>query len=159
FEGAGGTVSPDGTQAVWSPDGTQIAFCFADQVTTRYRRQLFTKPSDGSQGQTLLVDSLPPDSGVEDWSPDGRTILFLDRTTDSPYDLWTVRLDGDRTPKLFLGTKSEEKYGRFSPDGRWIAYTSNESGRTEVYIRAFTSTAPAQWQVSTDGGLFTAWSH
>jgi Tol biopolymer transport system component len=143
---------------VWSPDGKQIAFCVPGKATP-FRGELFKKPSDGSQGQTLLVDSLPATSEVDDWSPDGKTILFHDRTSDNGYDLWTVRLEGDRAPKRFLGTKFDEKYARFSPDGHWIAYASDESGRMEVYIRAFAGSAPAQWQVSTDGGLFTAWSH
>jgi serine/threonine protein kinase/Tol biopolymer transport system component len=144
---------------IWSPDGKQIAFCVPDPVTAPSRTRIFTKPSDGSQGQTLLLDSLPRASGVYDWSPDGKTILFHERSSEGGYDLWTVRLEGDRASKRFLGTRFDEKYGRFSPDGRWIAYTSDELGRTEIYIRAFTGTPPAQWQVSTDGGLFTAWSH
>jgi Tol biopolymer transport system component len=144
---------------VWSPDGKQLAFSVPGQATTPTLSRVFTKPSDGSQGQTLLVDSLPLASGVYDWSPDGKTILFHERTSENGYDLWTAQLEGDRAPRRFLGTRFDEKYGRFSPDGRWIAYTSDESGRTEIYIRAATGTAPAQWQVSTDGGLFTAWSH
>jgi Tol biopolymer transport system component len=78
---------------------------------------------------------------------------------DTGYDLWTAPLKGDRKPRLFLGTKFDEKNGRFSPDGRWIAFTSNKSGRSEVYVRALAAIAPAQWQVSTDGGLFPTWSH
>lgn len=148
-----------GWNPVWSPDGKQIAFFVPGQGATTSRAALFTKPSDGSQGQALRIDSLPPNGGVDDWSPDGKTILFHDRTPESGYDLWTVRLEGDRTPKRFLGTKFDEKYARFSPDGHWISYASDESGRMETYIRAFTGTAPAQWQVSSDGGLFTAWSH
>src|SRR5262249_18415096 len=85
--------------AVWSPDGKQIAFLVPDNTAMGYRRRLFTKPSDGSQGQTLLADSLPPNSWVEDWSPDGKTILFLDRTSAAGFDLWTVRLEGEQAPR------------------------------------------------------------
>ena len=152
FESAGNPV--------WSPDGRQIAFGSGYRTTSsRYSREFSAKPADGSQGQTHLVGPLPRMSALDDWSPDGKSLLFQDVNPDTGFDLWTVALDGDRAPMPLLGTKFDEKYGRFSPDGRWIAYTSNESGRAEVYIRALTEAAPAQWQVSADGGLFPAWSH
>ena len=81
-------------------------------------------------------------------------------------DLWILPLAGDRTPSVFLKTPFREVYGAFSPDGHWVAYHSNESGRPEVYVRAFVSpgaagtpasAAPGQRQVSTAGGILPTW--
>ena len=80
-------------------------------------------------------------------------------------DLWALPLEGDRKPALLLGTQFNEREGSFSPDMRWIAYTSNESGRPEVYVRPFLASGPSgapslgegKWQVSKDGGTLAKW--
>jgi Tol biopolymer transport system component len=81
-------------------------------------------------------------------------------------DLWVVPMAGDRTPSVFLKTPFTELWGAFSPDGRWVAYQSNESGRMEIYVRPFVPPGAAgtaagatggQWQVSTAGGTFPVW--
>ena len=88
-------------------------------------------------------------------------------------DLWVVQMTGDRTPSVFLKTPFREAYGAFSPDGRWVAYHSNESGRMEIYVRPFVppgtastlrlrsgqaaEAAGGQWQVSTTGGIMPLW--
>jgi DNA-binding winged helix-turn-helix (wHTH) protein/Tol biopolymer transport system component len=158
FEGAGNPV--------WSPDGREIAFG-ADGRGSRYFTAFFKKPADSSRNPEPIVDSLPDISALDDWSPDGRYLLYQSVNSRTGYDLWTAPLGGDRKPRAFLRTKFDEKYGRFSPDSRWVAYTSNESGKSEVYIRAFTDPAAGVgevrnetgWQVSTEGGLFPAWRH
>ena len=86
-------------------------------------------------------------------------------SSQTGYDLWVIPLDGDRKPRILLQTKFDEKLGRFSPDGRWVAYVSNESGRGEIYVRTFvdpTSDAErtgsvGEWQVSQRGGTFPTW--
>jgi Tol biopolymer transport system component len=148
---------------VWSPDSRQIVFRRADHF--------FTKPADNTQGELPVLDSLP---GVgrtvflpEDWSPDSRFLLYRNVNPQTGHDLWTLPLDGDRKPRVFLQTQFDEKYARFSPDGRWVAYTSNASGRAEVYVRAFAEAdadsgkdrAGRVWQISLEGGIFPAWSH
>jgi eukaryotic-like serine/threonine-protein kinase len=79
-------------------------------------------------------------------------------------DLWVVPMVGEPTPSVFLKTPFREAYGAFSPDGRWVAYHSNESGRNEIYVRRFvppdatgTPAAGGQWQVSTAGGIMPKW--
>jgi Tol biopolymer transport system component len=115
--------------------------------------------------EELLVES-PQDKNASDWSSDGRFILY--NSTDTPVrrDLWVRPMEGDRKPWVFLKTSFDERWAQFSPDGRWVAYESNESGRAEIYIRPFAAPAasgaadnPAagQWQVSTAGGRYPRW--
>ncbi len=92
------------------------------------------------------------------WSPDGKFFIYQTIDPKTGRDLWTVPLGGDHKPRPFHQTKFDEKYGRFSPDGRWVAYTSNASGRTEIYVTPLDGPAEGKiWQVSLDGGLFPAW--
>ena len=99
---------------------------------------LFVRPSNVSGERELLVKSDDALLTAPDWSPDDRFVVYtrmLRSATDS--DLWTVPLAGDRKPAVFLATPHIEAGGTFSPDGRWIAYESNVSGRNEVYVRPF----------------------
>ena len=156
FDGAGNPV--------WSPDGRQLAFGGGAKGGARYYARFYTKPVDSAQSEAAVVDSLPDVIGaLDDWSPDGALLVYQSVNSTTGYDLWTLPLVGERKPRVFLQTKFDEKYARFSPDGRWVAYTSNESGRSEVYIRAFADAganrAGGVWQVSLDGGLFPVWRH
>ena len=98
-----------------------------------------------------------------DWSADGRFLLYYSIDPQTNRDLWVLPLEGDRTPWVFLRTPFEERNGAFSPDGRFVAYQSNESGRDEIYIRPFAGPRAAasqvggQWQVSTAGGVYPRW--
>lgn len=131
---------------------------------------LYTKLTSGVGAEEPLVASGQVKVPTS-WSADGRYLLFhgLDPQTNS--DLWVMPMTGDRTPSVLLKTPFREAWGAFSPDSRWVAYQSNETGRPEVYVRAFTppatgaagsATEPGtgaggQWQVSTGGGLFPVW--
>jgi Tol biopolymer transport system component len=89
-----------------------------------------------------------------DWSKDGRFILYAENDPQTSFDLWVLSLTGERKAWPWLKTKSLELRARFSPDSKWIAFTANASGRSEVYLRAFEPNAPAaggQWQISTNG--------
>jgi dipeptidyl aminopeptidase/acylaminoacyl peptidase len=97
------------------------------------------------------------DKVVNDVSPDGRTLLLNIADPETGWDLWTVPVQGNRTPTVLLKTNFEERRGQFSPDGRWITYTSNESGQSEVYVRSGTG-ASGQWQISSGGGAFGRWA-
>jgi hypothetical protein len=128
-------------------------------------RDLYQKPSSGAGAEELLVES-PQDKTASDWSADGRFILHYSIDPQTAQDLWVMPMDGDRKPWVFLKTSFDERNGQFSPDGRWVAYRSNESGRMEVYIRPFAAPAasnaaanPAagQSQVSSAGGTFPRW--
>ena len=99
------------------------------------------------------------------WSRDGRFLLYGTTGSKTGADLWVLPLEGNRKPVLLLGTPFNEGLGSFSPDMRWIAYTSSESGRNEIYVRPFLasglSEAPAlgegKWQISNDGGAEPKW--
>lgn len=136
---------------VWSPDDRQIAF----QSDRSGVHQLYLKNADGTGGDQLLLNSNIFDI-AEDWSSDGRFILFSRLDPIKRFDLWILPLFGDRTPFLFVTTPFGECCGQFSPDGRWIAYSSNESGRGQIYIRPFPGPGQAM-QISIDGGSAPRW--
>jgi Tol biopolymer transport system component len=142
---------------VWSPDATQVVF----RSTRKGPSDLFIKPANGATDEQPLLVSQQNKTPL-DWSRDGRFLLFsvLDAKTQS--DLWVLPMapsNGStdaRKPFPIVQTSFDETQGQFSPDGRRIAYTSNESGRDEVYARPF-SDAGGKWQVSTGGGSQPRW--
>jgi len=148
--------SAEESASVWSPDGDRVVF----NTNRKGHFDLYQKASSGSGAeQELLVDTR--DKYPIDWSPDGRFILFgVGATGATAYDLWVLPLFGDRKPFPFLQTPFGEVSGRFSPDGRWIVYASDESGRSDVYVAPFTGrggTPGSKWQISTAGGTQPRW--
>jgi Tol biopolymer transport system component len=124
--------------------------------TRNGRRNLYQKLSSGTGDDELLVES-QQNKTAGDWSVDGQSVLYS--VLDDPKtgrDVWVLPLTGDRKPFAFLNASFDERLGQFSPDGRWVAYGSNESGRQEIYVRPFPK-ADAQWQVSTGGGIWPRW--
>ncbi len=137
----------------WSPDGSRIYFS-SDRDTGTYA--MFWKPADG----TGIAERLTTSDEAQftgDYSPDTPTILFVQIDDEIDPDIMTLALDKDAQPEVFLQTQFAEGFARFSPDGRWIVYASNESGRTEIFVRPFKH-GGGKWQVSTDGGRFPNWS-
>jgi len=146
---------------VWSPDGSRIAFRSARAATLG---DIYLKSSSGAGEETLLL-SADQFATPHSWSADGRFLLYNDGSQQTRRDLWAVPMTGDPVPFPVLQTSFLDQWGRFSPDGRWIAYVSDESGRAEVYVRPFVApdagVAPAvvgQWQISTEGGMYPIWS-
>ena len=154
---------------VWSPDGSHLAFG-ADKPDIGIF-DLYEKSSDlaGEEEPLFKSDVHKVPSG---WSPDGRFLLFF--LPAGPTRVWVLPLDGaaaNRKPFLLEQSDFPQAAGRFSPDGRWIAYQSNESGRDEIYVRPFdasaapgsssTARAPVtgKWMVSKDGGEMPLWRH
>jgi dipeptidyl aminopeptidase/acylaminoacyl peptidase len=149
------TFHPSGENyPLWAPDGSRLAF-----VANRDRpalTQIFEKPSDGVGEERLLFSS---DSNVVrpvDWSRDGRTLLYDNQDPKTDGDLWALPLTGGRMPFPVVQTPYLEDQGQFSPDGRWIAFRSNRSGREEIYVQAFPGPAGSQL-VSTHGGSQPRW--
>jgi len=139
---------------VWSPDGMRIAY--AANRTGRF--QMFAKASSGVGAEEAMVGEPDADARPLSWSPDGRYIAFTRRQVKGPTrgDIWILPLFGDRKPFPFLQSEFEEAIANFSPDGRFIAYVSNESSRNEVYVAPFPG-AGGKWQVSTAGGSAPRW--
>jgi eukaryotic-like serine/threonine-protein kinase len=135
--------------AAWSPDGSRVAY------TCSQLRSLCLRPASGAGDEEVLLTS---DAAklVDDWSPDGRFLLFEEVSRKTTTDLWYLPLAGARKPSLYLQTPFDETHAKFSPDGRYVAYTSKESGRDEVYVQSFPA-AGGKWQVSTDGGDQAQW--
>ena len=129
--------APD-ERPVLSPDGTQVVF-------TR-NQKIIRKASSGIGAEETLADG-----ETTDWSPDGKHISFI-----KDGDLWALPLTSDKTPTRLVESKANDRRGRFSPDGKWIAYESNYSGRFEVYVLQFPPTSWRQ-QVSIAGGGSAFW--
>jgi Tol biopolymer transport system component len=136
----------DELASIWSPDGSRVVF----SARRKGYLDLYQKASSGSGAEEeVLAEGL--DKYPLDWSPDGRFILFSAMSPTTGVDLWVLPLFGDRKPLPILQTPFDEGLGQFSPDGRWIAYASNESGRSEVYVTPFPGPG-GKWQVSAAGG-------
>jgi len=132
----------------WTPDGTRIAF------GTRTGR-IFWKRADGSgQREELSRGEYPryPTS----FSPDGRSMAFVEIHPARQRDIWLMPMDGDRKATPLLASDADESGARFSPDGRWLAYVSNESGRDEIFIRRVDG-AGGRKRVSSEGGVGPVW--
>jgi hypothetical protein len=134
---------------IWSPDGKYIIFSSGRQGPS----SLYRKRADGSGDVERLTEAKTAQY-VSSWSGDGKYVVYNDQVNAN--DLWLLPLDGDRKPRPFLATAFSEDEGAFSPDGRWIAYQSNESGRREVYVRPLQGAG--KWQVSEGGGGYPRWS-
>ncbi|HEU5258703.1 MAG TPA: hypothetical protein VFU28_22100 [Vicinamibacterales bacterium] len=132
--------------AIWSPDGSQIVF----RSTSKGSSDLFRKPANGAgEEQPLLIT--PENKSSLDWSHDGRFVLYSIQNPRTASDIWALPMTGERKPFAVLESTYDEIEGQFSPDGRWLAYASNESGRYEIYIRTFPE-AGGKWQISPAGG-------
>ena len=150
FDGRG-NASP-----LWTPDGRFLVFQGPQGLS-------WARADGAGQPQSLLQAK----GTVFPWSftPDGKRLAYMEITTGS-YDLWTVPLEGGSTalragkPEVLLQTPFDERYPTFSPDGRWLAYMSNESGESEIYVRAYPEAASggAKWQISSGGGAYPSWS-
>jgi Tol biopolymer transport system component len=142
---------------VWSPDGTRIAF-----RTNRKGLVEFYQKSAGGGGtdEALLLEEAERNVGLTstqiyptDWSPDGKELVF---SAYSPADLWILSLSEPRTPSRVLDAPGDQLHANFSPDGRFVAYSSNESGRFEVYVQTF-PLSDRKWLISTSGGYEPRW--
>jgi eukaryotic-like serine/threonine-protein kinase len=136
---------------VWSPDGSTIVF----SSTRNGRFDLYRKVSSGAGNEELLSKSEADKEGT-DWSADGRFVLFDQAGSNGGTDIWILPLFGDGKPYSLLQTPFSEYQAHFAPDGKWFAYTSNESGRSEVYVQSFPPSG-GKWQVSTGGGAQPHW--
>ncbi len=131
---------------VWSPDGSRIAW----RANRDGAFQIYQKLASGDGQEELLLKADVPIASAS-WSADGRLLLHSRNDQKTGQDLWVLPLAGDLRPSPFLQTTFNEFEGRFSPDGRWIAYRSNDQGGLEVFVQTFPASG-GKWQVSTNGG-------
>jgi serine/threonine-protein kinase len=147
------TTADSSSQApAWTQDGTHVLY----RGTRQGARSVYRKAADGSGDEERLTtsDTLQTPTSL---SPDGKYLAFTDVDRTTGQDALILSLDGSRTVTRFLQTRAAEGNARFSPNGRWLAYASNESGRSEVYVRPFPGTG-ATSQVSSAGGGEPIWS-
>jgi len=134
---------------VWTPDGQRIVFGSSrDGGSVR----LVWKAADGT-GQVESLATGPGNHAALSFSPDGKSLVFLQGTA-----LQVLSMEGERTSQPLFQSRHRERLGRISPDGYWIAYESNESGRQEVYVRPFPNVEEGKWQISRDGGTEPVWA-
>src|ERR1017187_3963458 len=143
--------------AVWSPKGDRLVFS-SDRDGGPGHLNLYQRASSGA-GQDELLCSTPNSKVATSWSSDGRYIAYSEADPKTKLDLWVLPMDGppeNRKPVAFLKTEFNETEGQFSPDGHWMAYTSDESGVREVYVRPFPA-AEGRWKISVAGGEEPRW--
>jgi len=133
----------------WTADGTHIAY--GTRTGT-----IFWKSSDGAGPREELTHGAYPRYPTS-FSRDGQFMAFVERHPSQQRDIWLMPLGGDRRPEPFVATDADERDGRFSPDGRWLAYVSDETGRDEVFIRPLGARGGRK-QVSSDGGTSPTWA-
>jgi eukaryotic-like serine/threonine-protein kinase len=143
---------------VWSPDGSRVAFESGQSGQASIRQRLVS----GAAGDEPLLEGSPvPGSRMQnatpsDWSADGRFLAYTQRTSSTTSDVWVLPLFGDRKAFPLLQTEFVESSAVFSPNGRWIAYTTNEARQPNVYVQPFPG-AGGKYQVSRDGGSHPVW--
>jgi len=138
---------------VWTPDGRRVAF--SSNRAGSY--DLYWKQADGSGAAEPLFTAEFSQWEIS-FSPDGGLLVYREVHPDTGRDIWILPLEGERKPQPVLQTSFRECTPMLSPDGRWLAYTSDESGRNEIYVRAISDSGGGRWQVSTGGGTEPLWS-
>lgn len=173
-------ISPDGKRLVGDPQGNISVLDFAHGITTRVAFQphggmnpvwspdgkyvaynnavgLARKRADGAGAEEILLRSRTL-AVPKSWSPDGKYLIYMQINPGTGADLFALPVEDDRHPLVLAQTNANEDQGQFSPDGHWVAYTSNESGQSEIYVIPFPPSPNAgRWQVSRGGGVQPRW--
>ena len=145
------TLRGNNNEVIWTPDGRRLTFSSTQGGASM---NVVWQPADGSGPAERLTTSANWQN-PQAWSPDGKTFVLLDYGITTK--LWILQLEGDRKPRPLLNGLYNESHARLSPNGRWLAYVSDESGREEVYVVPFPGSG-GRWPISTDGGSEPVWA-
>jgi eukaryotic-like serine/threonine-protein kinase len=146
------TNSTESTMA-WSPDGSRIAYVSKQTG----RSEIFVASADGAGSPELVPTTDAQFKYIFDWSPDGQFVVFGVNDPLNKNDIWLLPMSGERKPERYLASPYAENLARVSPDGRWLAYDSDESGAREVYVQSFPKPGH-KVRVSSEGGIAPSWS-
>jgi dipeptidyl aminopeptidase/acylaminoacyl peptidase len=145
------TTEHPGRWPLWTPDGERVAYASVRD----HGSILCWKRADGSGSEEVLMP-MESDQAATDFTGDGKTLLFGQNDPGTNSDIWTLRMDGERRSERLLRTEFREGGAKLSPDGRWLAYHSDRSGRFEVWVLGVRE--GGAWQISHDGGREPLWS-
>jgi serine/threonine-protein kinase len=137
---------------IWTPDGKRVTF----RHTGGGARNIWWKPVDGSGTEEQLTSGEHVQT-PQSWSPDGQNLIYLDSDPFARDGIWVLPLEGEREAQPFLQTPFRERVAHVSPDGQWLAYLSDESGRSEIYVQPFPDPGGKR-QISTEGGSSPVWT-
>ena len=140
------------TTAIWSHDGSRIAF----ESNRNGPFDIFVKPANGAHPESALIAGRSQFQHPTSWSPDDKLLAFYELDPKTGFDIWIVPTDGSGPPVPYLQTPFQEQFPMISPDGRWMLYNSDESGRPEAYVQSF-PTPGHKYQITTDGCFFEMW--
>lgn len=148
-------ATQDNSSPVWSPGGDRIVF--ASKRNGKWGLYVTQSDGSGTDGELLIESDLP--KAPMSWSPDGKRLVYSVVDPKTSGDIWILPMDGtagERKPVPFLTSSKNETHPQISPDGKWIAYTSELTGRKEVYVQPF-PTGTGRWQMSLDAGIGADW--
>jgi eukaryotic-like serine/threonine-protein kinase len=145
-------TSEDNSMPIWSRDGKRIAF----GSRRNGKSGLYVKAADGTGPEELILESDLLKMPMS-WSHDGKFLVYWVSDPKTRGDIWMVPVEGDRKPVVLLQTAAEESFAQVSPDGKWMAYQSDETGSNQVYVRPFPEGSGNKSQISTDGGIWPRW--
>jgi serine/threonine-protein kinase len=146
------TFEAENLAPIWMADGRKIVFS-SDRDS---EFNLYTTPADGS-GTVERLTTSEASQRPTSCAPNGRLLAFDQQSVETGWDIWLLPLEGERKPRPFRKTAFDELGARFSPDGRWLAYVSNESGQFDVYVQPLFGSS-TKWQISVNGGYSPRWS-
>ncbi len=148
----------DSCDPLWTLDGKRIVYTSSRESVFLGKGDIYWKAADGTGDVEKLASSPGRALFPRSWSRDGKNLVVFEYTSSMQSDIGLISVEGDHARKPLLQEKYMEKDPRISPDGRWMAYASNESGKYEVYVRPFPEVNKGKWQVSTSGGNTPLWS-